>query len=182
MVIFVGSSGFKCNTIRFTTDPFYDINPTVVEDIYADYTTVSIPTGGKQESSKIILFNDIDLAKLFGFKRASYITGSVDGYSFKSEKPFELADYADSFVIELMNIPINSFDGHTNQRRNILHTITQTAEIRERLTFTAHFPLYLDINNANEMTLRRIRARILREDLSPIITSGFSQITILISE
>jgi hypothetical protein len=184
VIIFTGATNFGVNSIRVCSDPHYNVLNTVLDDtdaINEGFTTR--PDAGSNKGIKEIVFNDIDLAKLFGYKLTSYSSlAKVSSHEFKSENAFELADYADSFVIELLNIPILSYDGLTNQRRSILHTITQTSEIRERLTYTAPFPLFLEMSNANEMTVRRIRARILREDLSSVITSGLSQITLLIGD
>ena len=121
------------------------------------------------------------MARYLGFKQSTYLSPQTNtAYSFVSGVAFSPADFSDSFVVELQNINIESYDGLTQKRRNLLHTIVQADVIRNRLTYTAPYPLYLNINNPNEINLRRIQCRLLREDLSATSLTGYSQITMII--
>jgi hypothetical protein len=63
---------------------------------------------------------------------------------------------------------------------NLLSVIPQFDAVRERLVYSAIYPVFLSLNNPYRINLREIRARILKEDLTEISTTGYSQITILI--
>lgn len=178
VIIFIGDNSAKVNLIRLTADPFYGDNLVILND---EDAVEGIPTSGTTNPTvKMLGFEDIDLARIFGFIKTTYTSGSVDGYKFISENVFELADYSDSFVVELQNLNIESFDGLSSQHRNILNTIVQTETIKERLVFTAPYLLFLNINNANKISLRRLKARLLKEDLSAVSLTGFSQLSLVI--
>ena len=178
VLIILGASA-RVDYVRFTTDPYYDHNN--INIINTDEVIGAIPNGGEQKTVKMLGFTDIDLAKYFGFN-ANIITtiAPVDDHTFESKYVFALADYCDSFVIELQNLNVDSYDGLSAQRRSILHTIVQADVIKQRLVYNSPYPLYLNINNANKITLRRLKARILREDLSAVAMVGFAQITMII--
>ena len=185
VLIFKGDVEAKANGIKFNSDPVYNVSLTDLQTPVidaADYE-LSIPNSGTSvQTNKALKFGDVDLAFMLGFGQTTYISPPSNEYIFKGETTFNLSDLADSFVIELLNIPLTSYDGLTHQRRNILHTVVQTDMVRERLTYTAPYPLYIDMKNANKILLREVRARILREDLTAVDLNGFSQITLLISE
>lgn len=183
VVIFSGDETVRVGGIKYNSDPVYNVVNTMKIKPIDESVGVPIPKYAQNASIKELKFGDIDLALILGFKQTSnYSNGAVIECSFVSDKSFTMADLADSFVLELLNIPLDSYDGLTNQRRNILHTIVQTDAIRERLTYTAPYPLYIDMKNAHRISLREIRARILREDLTQVTLNGFSQLTLLISE
>jgi hypothetical protein len=178
VIIFTGATS-RVDLIKFTADPFYDdLRNLLPPD--ANEINAPMPSVGKKQTTKFLQFSDIDLAKIFGFKLSKYTTGKVEGYKFVSENVFELSDYSDSFILELQNINLDSYDGLSKQRKNILHTIVQADVIKQRLVYNSPYPLFLNINNANKITQRRIKCRLLREDNSAIALTGFSQITLII--
>lgn len=178
-VLIIQGASARVDNVRFTSDPTYDKqNILLVSDDPIDIE--AIPNGGVSPSVKMLAFADVDLAKYFGFSNTVYTSGSVDTYTFESNSVFTLADFCDSFVVELQNLNVDSYDGLSAQRRSILHTIVQADVIKQRLVYNSPYPLFLNINNANKMTLRRIKARILREDLAATSMVGFAQITLIV--
>jgi len=178
-VLIISGASARVDNVRFTSDPVYDHDS--INIINTDEVIGDIPNGGKKDTIKMLGFTDIDLARYFGFNNTVYTTiSAVDNYTFESKYVFALADYCDSFVIELQNLNVDSYDGLSAQRRSILHTIVQADVIKQRLVYNSPYPLFLNINNANKITLRRIKARILREDLSAVAMVGFAQITMII--
>lgn len=178
-VLIMQGATAKADNVRFTSDPVYNrenilipsTDPIVIE---------AMPNGGVSPTVKMLGFTDIDLARYFGFNNTVYTSPLQDNYAFESKYVFALADYCDSFVVELQNLNLDSYDGLSAQRRSILHTIVQADVIKQRLVYNSPYPLFLDLNNANKMTLRRIKARILREDLAATSMVGFGQITLII--
>ena len=180
VIVFLGDDRCRLSAITFSSDPFYNITNTISND-----TTIGLgalpPNGAGTPSIRQLTFTDLDLARYLGFKQSTYLSPQTNtAYSFVSGVAFSPADFSDSFVVELQNINIESYDGLTQKRRNLLHTIVQADVIRNRLTYTAPYPLYLNINNPNEINLRRIQCRLLREDLSATSLTGYSQITMII--
>lgn len=185
VVVFSGGSGVHVQGIRFNADPVYEVES--INEPTNEPAIVGIPLGPANQATasyKYLKFGSIDLALTLGFDKIELRSerSTEPTAVFEAVNIFRMADLVDSFVLELLNIPLDSHDGLTSQRRNILHTIVQTDVIRQRLTYTAPYPLYIDMKNANQFLLRELRARILREDLTTVNLSGFSQITLLISE
>lgn len=174
----------ECNTVRWTDEPIFNITePNSQPDPVEVGTNFLMPSLGTAKTTKTLTFGSPELAILFGFS-STVLQSPYPDYSadFVANNLFNIADFADSFVIELLDIPVDAYDGYSNQRRNILATVVQTDVIRERLTHTAYNPIFLSINNAQPMSLRRVRARILREDLTHVAIVGIAQITLLIEE
>jgi len=177
VVIFLGNTTSKFQSVRFTSDPWYNINNTIIN--YAE-PSLDVPSIKGIQSIKTINFVDAELAVFFGFKKSLPESPDVIGCVITSDYSFQPADFSDSFIIELLNLSINSYDGLTKERRNFLHTIVQADIIRNRLTYTAPYLLFLDLMNTNDISLRKITCRLLKEDLSQVNLTGISQITLII--
>jgi len=64
-----------------------------------------------------------------------------------------------------LNIKLNSYDGLTSTRRNIVAIIpNQVSSSSEKLLYSVPNPIMLDIDNLYEMNLNSIRARIMSGD------------------
>jgi len=180
VIIFLGAAGSaRLQNVKFSCDPFYVISNAINYEI----SLTGLPSGGNgQPAIRQLVFNDAELARYLGFKATLYVSDPTNTITnFVSENAFSPADFSDSFVVELQNLNIESYDGLTNKRRNLLHSIVQADVIRNRLTYTAPYPLFLSLNNQHKIVLRRIRARLLREDLSPANLTGYSQISLIIN-
>lgn len=187
VIVFAGQntvqSPCRLMLIRFTPDPYFNVSNTyVLEDSFG-----AIPSGGGSPSGskKSIKFNDADLATFFGFRNTVLEQQTIDpnnrmNHTFTSDREFTPADFSDSFVFVLDNINIEAYDGLNNGHLNILHTIVQADIVRQRLVYTAPYPLFLNVKNPYKISLRRIRGRLLREDLSEVALTGIAQITLLI--
>jgi hypothetical protein len=188
VIVFAGQntvqSPCRLLLIRFTPDPYFNVSNTYVLE---DSLGAGIPSGGgtPSGSKKAIKFNDADLATFFGFRNTVLEQQTIDpnnrmNHTFTSDREFTPADFSDSFVFVLDNINIEAYDGLNNGHLNILHTIVQADIVRQRLVYTAPYPLFLNVKNPYKISLRRIRGRLLREDLSEVALTGIAQITLLI--
>jgi len=97
---------------------------------------------------------------------------------------------SDSYVVELQNIALESFDAsvvvkssdtNRGKRRNILDVIpvNNSTGIVE---YAANEALYIDLKNAEPLTIANLDIRVLNKDLQPINTVGMSVITILFKD
>jgi hypothetical protein len=100
--------------------------------------------------------------------------------AFVAANLFDITDKADAFVVEMLSMELDSYDGQTSDRRSILATVPQTEGIDGTIVFRVNYPTFIDIRNRNSLTLRNIRARILKSDLSTINVTGTSNMTLLI--
>ena len=185
------SSKTDISDIKFVCDPFYtDDKNSLISKKFIEEDDL----GGvvKLKPNKVVnsylLFNDIDLARSLGFKEQRipidvlnpYQT-SRDGFlEYKADGILAFRDVADTYLVETLNLNINSFDSIKKQHMNLLAVIPQFDAVKERLVYNAVYPVFLDLNNPYRINLRELRARILKEDLTTVNNIGYSQITILI--
>lgn len=181
VVIFV-STHTLISDIAFTSDPFYNDTNNINVNIKENDLGAVVSLKGNKIVNTSISFISLDLAKSLGFTEQEITnqTNSSGTAEYQASKPLSFRDLADSYILDLLNINVNSYDSHKKQHRNILAVIPQFDVVRERVIYTAPNPVFLDINNKERINLREIRARILKEDLSGIVTTGYSQVTLLI--
>lgn len=185
LCLFVGRNT-KISNIVFTSDPYYNIVNTFGGDIvlHANPNILPIPTG-KVATQCFIQFNSPDLASILGYKKSRYPdTGfkSISEPDFIADKAFTLRDYSESYIIELLNIKLNSMDALSNGERSILYVIPQLSQIKEHVVFEAPQLIFLNINNTYELNLREIKARVLKDDLSQFRCYGLSTIVMIIKD
>lgn len=177
VIIFLGDSTNKLANIQFSSDPFYTNTFNITQP---PELVLTIPTISAYPTKKYINFMDATLSNYFGYKKTSYTSDPGTIYELVAEGNFQPADFSDSFIIELMNLDVASYDGLSKERRNFLHCIVQADIIRNRLTYTAPYLLWLDLKNTNRLSIRNLKMRLLKEDLSQVNLLGISQITVVI--
>jgi hypothetical protein len=183
IAVFVGDT--VMNTIRFSSDYFYNNNnpPSVVDNTLE--ANNNLPTLTRiAPTLNFLQFNDVNLSLEFGYKQPRY---PASGFSapeinavYLAENGFQLRDFSESFIIEMLNLSIDSYDALTAQRRNFLAVIPQLSTVREQVVYVAPNLVFLDLNNNSPILMRQFKSRILKEDLTPINTFGLSTLTILI--
>ena len=91
---------------------------------------------------------------------------------------------ADSYYVELLTMNLDSYDGYSKGRKNILAVIPQleqasTTHNENVVIYQPSYPVFLDLKNDVPITLRTIRARILFADGSDIATQHLSVLTLI---
>lgn len=99
------------------------------------------------------------------------ITGNQD---------FDPTDKADNFVVEMLSMDLDSYDGVASERRSILATVPKAVDEDGTIVYDTPAPVFIDINNANDILIRNIRARLLKPNLEPLRISGNAYMTVLI--
>ena len=131
-----------------------------------------------------LTFGNVSLSKYLGYQNLRYPTtgdtDSYDKYFWIAENIFDAVDVADSFIVELLDIPLDSYDGLKQQRKNILAVIPKS-DAGGYLIYEPNTPYFIDIRNTKAILLRNIRARILKSDYSEYNMRGLATLTILIS-
>jgi hypothetical protein len=187
--IFVGDTGVW--NFQNTTDPYYLANDKPLRykrsPLLPKYG-VPIPTEQTKSQTYFRIVNT-ELAIFLGFTSDEnlktvasptiYYT-LLDDISYLANTGFFLKLNIDSYIVELLNLKINSMDALTNQHKNFLAVIPNEGTVVERVTYIAPVLLWIDLNNKEQINLRQIKARIIREDLTPITVYGLSQLVLLI--
>lgn len=185
-VLIMVSSQTTIEHFTVSTDPFYNTaNNIDTVPVNYDYGLSAVPKFVSAEYNTVLTFKDVDLAKTLGYINAripevGFIKTVKFSAEYKATYPLVFRDVADTYLVEMMNLNIDAFDSIRNQHMNLLSVIPQFDAVRERLVYSAIYPVFLSLNNPYRINLREIRARILKEDLTEISTTGYSQITILI--
>jgi len=129
------------------------------------------------------------LSKFFGFERIiNTISGrpglTPNGCVLSSSIPFTILDSTDLYMVELLNIPLDSYEAFTEQRKNILAVIPVNENNTQQSNFTLQYESanlnYISIKNEYDFSLRNIRARIVNSRFEPIESGGTSHITLFI--
>jgi hypothetical protein len=181
-VIVMVSGNTLLESVQVSTDPFYNTTNNVFTSP-ENYELGGLPSFNRlTQYVTALTIKDIDLAKSLGYKSPIFtdvktLEGSAE---YKARDPLVFRDVADTYLVVLDNINTDAYDSKVGQHLNILSVIPQFDSIRERLVYSATYPVFLSLNNPYKINLREIRARILKEDLVEISTTGYSQITLLI--
>ena len=106
------------------------------------------------------------------------------GYVLKAPKRLDTIIQPERFLIELLNINLDSYDAFTSSRKNILATIHLAHRSEDFNTSIIQYEPnslhYIALNNAEPLTLRNINARVITDRFDPIETEGFNSINLLI--
>jgi hypothetical protein len=168
----------------FTTSPFFgleDLNENVQVLDESNLGATPAPLPSKNNTNKFLAMSR-PLSQFLGYENFLFPTqGSffTQDLSLVSENQL-LTNISQSYLIELLNIEIDSYDGLTNQRQNILSVIPQLPTDEGAINYNSSTLIYIDMKNTQDLALRNIRARILDKNLNPISVSGLSVITLVI--
>ncbi len=86
---------------------------------------------------------------------------------FQANRNLKNVVVSDSYLIELLNLPLDSYDSLTNGRKNILASIPISERILTNTGIIQYEPntlFFIDLKNDFPLTLRNIRARIVTDD------------------
>ena len=147
-------------------------------------TPPNLPSTNRGSTDYNITFS-VALADFFGFDSASNSVQGVEAV-FTGNRQFEQIAGADNYIIEMLNLQINTYDSLTRGRKNVLAFVPTSETIVDDETGIVQYEpkerLYLPLANEYSQTLRNIRARIVASDYSSIATEGISSLNILLRD
>lgn len=184
LAMFIGSDS-QFSNIQFTSDPYYNRIKYPSDELEASNPSIIIPATVGTETNFFLLFNNPDLATLLGFKNSRYPSSGTKLFAnveFIAEEPFTLRDFSESYVVELLNIKLDSMDTQTKGPRSILYVIPQLSAIKEHVVYQVPQLIFLNINNKYDINLREVKARVLKDNLSQITCYGISELVLIIKE
>lgn len=179
----------RIGRVGHTSDPFAAVpeNYNEVEDL-ADVSLVGAPTPpthNGRATAYNILFPSLDVSQYFGFLAVNQnITATTTATGeFIADKAFDNVVSSDTYLIELLNLPLASYDSLSGGRKNILSSIPISERIISNTGIIQYEPSeknFIALNNRNQLSLRNIRARITTDAFDPISTEGLSTVTVII--
>ena len=170
--------------VRATIDPFTTVHTQLVNDenLIGDAVTATPPqaprnTGGIPSVNILTLTEDV--RSFFGYKNRIITINALDTCNIIAFLMYSQQVTTNSYIIELRNFNLESYDSQTGTRRNIL-AVLPTTDLNQLVEYEPNTPLFIDINNKETKNIKHILARILRTDGSTPNLAGISQITILV--
>ena len=167
----------------------YTQNTPDVVDNNIDLVTEAVGTPAPPPQDRVgadisIQFPSISFAQYLGFSLSKYfITTRGDDYDIVAEKVIEHYDASESYIVELQSLGLHSYDfaNDKQSRRNILSIIqNKRNKIEEDVSYVSENPLFIDLNNAQDMIIKNIRARVLNTNEQNVDISGISNMVLLI--
>lgn len=123
------------------------------------------------------------LADYLGFDDPAPTTNALQA-SFAGNRVFEELVGSDNYVVEMLNLNINTYDALAKGRKNILSYVPVSETIVDDKTGIVQYEpkerLFLPLANEYAETLRNIRARIITSDFSTLGTEGLSSLNIIL--
>lgn len=184
LVVHGTRANIKLAALKFTSDPF--LQPSLTNhDEHEDLTIIGTGatplTPRNQRAVRKIDFKSINVANYLGFDNTEHITITTAFAigTFVADHLFFAHVENECFLILLDNLPLKSFDGFKNGRKSILASVPNSQN-SSRVIYEPNNLNYIELNNANTISLRNIRARILYQDYSPVKTKGFSVLNVLV--
>ena len=144
-----------------------------------DSLNATPPNPASGTDSKNILTIHEDLRSFFGYS-FSVNEQITNNPNFVAEKNFLATLINDSFYIEMRNIELESYDGGSGTRKNILSTIPKS-DNDLLVEYEPNNLNFIDIKNIRS-AIRNIQCRILRIDDEQPLISGLAVITVFIKE
>jgi len=180
-IVFRGNSNdASMDTVRLIPSPFSNI-PT--QDKTRGNLLHSPETPIKSSDDNFLEFESITLANFLGYNNQRQ---PQLGFIFQPEveylanNAFNTAMIADAFLVEMLNLSLDSYDGLKGQRKNIL-AVVPASDKDGVVLYEPNTPNFIDLDNKEGLNLRNIKARVVNTDYSPFKMKGTATLTILVS-
>lgn len=186
--------GTLLGEIYFTASPHFK-TPTPPKGGFGATRIIGDPSA--QKTAWIKLHQSVQ--RYFSFPSA-YMPSSAptkgkeytDTLTFLGGKVSTTTGFPENFVVELLTLPLDSYDGQelladgsvngAGQRKSILATIPQDRDSNGVLRHETGDPYFIDLNNLEPILLRNIFLRLLDNDLDQVPMNGKGCITLLTRE
>ena len=180
----------QLDRVNITPDPFHVNDPAfnVVTHGSGDLldATLEAPNGSAAAQVHKIVFDDLSVAQYLGFDTADLNVNNEAAASgqFIANKSLDNIVSSDSFIVELLNIPIESYDSLSGGRKNILAVAPITERIQDANTgiidYSPNEMFFISLKNRNPLSLRNIKARVTSEVGNPVTTEGVSTMILVV--
>jgi len=183
----------KCN---MNLDPF-DVRPNLTfskTQNHANLQTVKYPDIGSTANYKLNTFHDTMFESLGYASKVLYdkVVKDLSSPVVGIDRTFYLFG-AENYIVELLNFPLKSYDsffdynsnGSKRGRANIIACIpvnenTGSSSTLGIVQYEANTPHFIGLDNKEQRLFRNIRARVVRDDYTPIESVGLATLTFLL--
>lgn len=189
VVILLGDSAHtSIRLFRFTQSPYHNEESQTAQEVQDEDLTegkLNAPPNQTTRATKHFLqYESSTLSNFLGFNnpripQAGFTT--TKDFRAVADNIFKAKALSDAFLVELMNIQLSSYDGFTSERKSYLSVVPETDK-DQYVIYDAHYPVFIDIQNTQPLTLRNIKARILYADGTPISMLGLGTLVFLVED
>ena len=171
----------SCGAFNMSIDPYYQGGP------HEGDLDVGLPRAFLRDKA-IKVTMPVSVAQYFGFT-SNVLNPTLTAIPrtnpiFNASLLFESQIISDNYIIELLNIPLTSYDSLKAGRKNILEVIPASETHIDNDTGLVQYQpnerVYIDVGNSLPLLLRNIRARIVNTDYSTIDLVGLASINVII--
>jgi len=139
------------------------------------------------ETGTLNSINNTELRDFLGYNTFSINptpTIPTDTYNFIANNPSSGFLKSQTFVVQLVSLPVESYDSFSGKKENTIYTIVENTALNrtQELSFNSQYPIFIQLKNKNPILLRRLKARIVDHELEKINTHGVSQLTLLFNK
>lgn len=183
-IVFRGAAQYTVlSQVRFTADPIQELLSVSTNVDNGTSLGFSPPSQTNKNKKMYLNIGSQSLATYLGFKnqrspRIGFVNSPI--YTYDGDVRFLINDSANSFMLELTNINLESYDSLSKKRKNILAVIPKEQNLKGSIVYETNNLIWLDINNANAFNLRNITARLIKNDLSKMDINGIAIATVII--
>ena len=168
------SSNLNISSVKFTANPYLEPE---VNRIFGEDAVVGAATPGGQgtiATVSTITFPNIEFANWLGYKRISYTGASTKGLvTFAGDNRFKSSIVNDLYLVELLNIQLESYDTFEEGRKNILALVPYD-DVNSKVAYDPNNLIFLDLNNRDSINLTSLKMRLVRADYSTPDLSGLT--------
>ena len=192
IIVFLGSSdntdaGYtSIGTVRHYGDPYHPDTVSLPRTFQSEVDVGANNSMRYNSANERLYYNlpSLAFANYLGYNEVN--SGQIfwgNAYGYMGENAaYPSNEIVDNFIVELLNLELNSYDGLSQQRKNYLSTIPSAANDENIVSYKANFPIFLNLKNEKPFTLRNIKARILTFGGSAVQTRGQTTITLLVKD
>lgn len=185
-----GGTNFNCRlqTPRYTADPFMEAQNNLGVPLFLENTIDTIVEVGDKpappkNSNTIhnINFGEQEVYQWLGYEQAQQPNQQSANVDFFAQNLFGAKIIADAFLVQLLNLKVESYDAFENKqgRQNILSIIP--ADNKDyRVIYEPNNLLFIDLNNQFPLKISNLRLRVVKQDYSEVATRGLSSVAVLI--
>ena len=187
MCFFGASTNSSLDDIRFTPSPWAQIweDKTYNKPVQPVVVSLhSIPTNGVpiKKTENFIQFESGTLSRFLGYafrRNPPFGNELVAEPLFIGDTIFSIGLSLNSFIIQMLNLKVDSYDSLKQQRENIL-AVVPSGDTSGDIDYSPPELFFIDLLNKEPLLVRNIKMRIVNSDYSPLAMEGSGFINILI--
>lgn len=168
------------NSVCYTSSPYQNLNSSGLSLVNVNNQIQDIETHIKYDNlgqpSQTATLHTIILSdkvkQLLGYTLNQYSVIQIAS-QFQAEQGLDLGYYSDEIIVELPSQFVKAYEGSQNRRRNIIRYIpSDLLQLTKTRSHTFQYPLYMELQNKDDIVLNYFQIRVLNKDFFPINISG----------